>query len=102
MSSPATSTILPVSLCTFSHIGITSIIYHLSQHPQFRDVDASRLRAAAIAFLCAGATTDGNHAVHPHRFHPMYYDLNIRSRSELTWRQGLREWSLQAIMDQVG
>ncbi|RDX41768.1 hypothetical protein OH76DRAFT_1422923 [Lentinus brumalis] len=93
--------LLPIAACRFNLRGINSVVYYLCQHPELANVPEPRLRAAAVAFLAYGATSDGNHAVPPHRFHQLYYDLNNRNRTALTWRQGIREWVWQAISDLV-
>ncbi|RDX41192.1 hypothetical protein OH76DRAFT_1489685 [Lentinus brumalis] len=90
---------LPVALCRFSYIGIISLAHHLRQIPAFNSLDDNQLRAAAIAILSAGATTDGNHSVAPHRFHPIYSDLNNKNKTRMPWRHGLRDWCLQTAFD---
>ena len=98
----AAHTVPPLAFndCTLTPNGVDAMVAHLRALPVLRDLPVSRVRAAAIALITFGGSSDGRNNVGRTGLHDAHFAAHA-SNAPTTWRHGLRDDYMRMLMDLV-
>ena len=80
--------------------GVDDLTSLLRMMPLLQNISMPQLRAAAIALLASGGSSDGKHALHPGTLHSAHFAAHSLTEPN-NWRNSLRDDYLRLVMDMV-